>query len=100
MFYDWNCDGSYSKTSMTVNAGDTWINGEGYSGQWVQVAGMFMFNFSNGKTAYAGNLASKSVTGIMSTFGGLNGCFYMLQKGVPTTFALERVAHKTDSQGK
>lgn len=100
LFYDWNCDGTYSKTSMTVNANGTWSNGEGYTGPWVQVAGMFMFTFNNSETTYAGNLASKSITGISTTFGGLNGCFYMLQQGVPTTFAAERASGKLDSLGK
>ena len=100
LFYDWNCDGSYSKTDMTVNADGTWTSGEGYSGPWVQVAGMFMFTFNNSETTYAGNLASKSITGISTTFGGLNGCFYMLQAGVPTTFTAERVSGKLDSLGK
>jgi hypothetical protein len=100
LFYDWDCDGSYSKTTMTVNANGTWSSGEGYSGPWVQTAGMFMFTFNNSETTYAGNLASKSITGISTTFSGLNGCFYMLQAGVPTTFVAERAAGKVDSQGR
>jgi hypothetical protein len=100
LFYDWSCDGSYGKTTMTVNANGTWTNGEGYNGPWIQVAGMFMFTFNNSDTTYAGNLASKSVNGISTTFSGLNGCFYMLQQGVPTTFAAERAAGKVDSKGQ
>jgi hypothetical protein len=100
LFYDWNCDGSYSKTTMVVSAGGTWTNGEGHKGLWVQNAGMFMFTFNNSETTYAGNLASKSITGISTTFSGLNGCFYMLQAGVPTSFAEERVAGKMDAKGK
>jgi hypothetical protein len=42
LFYDWDCDGSYSKTTMTVNTNGTWTNGEGASGLWVQTAGIFM----------------------------------------------------------
>ena len=91
LFYDWGSDGSYSKTSMTVNAGGTWTNGEGFSGLWVQVAGMFMFTFNNLETTYAGNWASKSITGISTTFSGTTGSFYMLQAGVPTAFNAERV---------
>src|ERR1700752_1094637 len=98
LFYDWNCDGSYSKTTMTVNSGGTWTNGEGHKGLWVEAAGMFMFTFNNSETTYAGNLASKSITGISTTFSGLNGCFYMLQKGVPTSFLEARAAVKKDSK--
>lgn len=85
LFYDWSCDGSYSKSTINVNANGTWSGG-GYTGLWVQVAGMFLYTFNNSETTYAGNLASKSITGIMTTFSGLKGCFYMLQEGVPTSF--------------
>jgi hypothetical protein len=100
LFYDWNCDGTYGSTTMTINSDGTWSNGEGYKGPWVQVAGMFMFTFNNSDTTYAGNLASKSITGISTSFGGLNGCFYMLQAGVPTAFLEERAAGKQDSKGR
>lgn len=100
LFYDWDCTGNYGSTSMSINANGTWTNGQGYSGQWAQAAGMLMFKFNNINTTYCGNLASRSVTGIQSTFGGLNGCFYMLQAGVPTAFAEERGKHKSDSSGK
>lgn len=100
LFYNWDCDGSYSKTSMTANAGGNWTNREGHSGPWVQIAGMFMFTFNNSETTYAGNWASKSITGISTTFSGLKGCFYMLQKGVPTSFSAERVSDKKDASGE
>jgi hypothetical protein len=100
LFYDWDCDGSYGKTTMTVDPSGTWTSGEGYSGLWVQTAGMFMFTFNNSETTYAGTLASKSITGISTTFSGSNGCFYMLQEGVPTTFVAERAGGKADSQGR
>ncbi|ESA35544.1 hypothetical protein N836_11135 [Leptolyngbya sp. Heron Island J] len=98
-FYDWNCDGSYSSTTMDIKADGTWTSGEGYSGLWVQVAGMFLFTFNNSETTYAGNLASESITGIQTTFTGLTGCFYMLQSGVPTSFAALRIKEKADSSG-
>jgi hypothetical protein len=100
LFYDWDCDGSYSSTRMAVNNNGTWNNGEGFSGLWVQIAGMFVFTFNNSDVTYAGNLASKSITGVSTTFSGLNGCFYMLQQGVPTAFAEARAAAKRNSQGK
>jgi hypothetical protein len=98
LFFDWGCDGSYSKVAMTVNADGTFALG-GSSGKWVQIAGMFMFKFNSSETTYAGNLSSKSITGISTTFSGLNGCFYMLQEGVPTTFVEESVAGKLDAMG-
>jgi hypothetical protein len=100
LFYDWSCAGSYGSTSMTINANGTWTNGQGYSGVWVQAAGMLTFKFNNSNTTYSGNLASKSVTGIQSTFAGLNGCFYMLEAGVPTAHAELAAKGKADSSGK
>lgn len=100
LHYDWGCEGLYSSTPMTINADGTWSNGEGFTGQWVAVAGELMFQFDNLQTTYAGNLADLSVTGIQSTFSGLDGCFYMLQEGAPTEFALARRAEgKADSGG-
>jgi hypothetical protein len=97
LYYDWGCGGNYGSTPMTVAAGGTWTNGQGYNGQWVAAAGMITFQFNGSKTTYSGNLASKSVTGIMSTFSGTNGCFYMLQAGAAT---VEHVKGKLDADGK
>ena len=99
LFYDWDCDGTYSSATMTVNTDGTFTNSQGYRGLWTQDAGMFMFTFDDIETTYAGNLASKSITGTSTTFSGLNGCFYMLQEGVPTALAAERVAGQRDAAG-
>ena len=85
---------------MTINANGTWTNGQGYSGVWVQVAGMLTFKFNNSSTTYSGNLASKSVTCIQSTFTGTNGCFFMLQAGAPMAAAEAHEKGKADSSGK
>ena len=82
LFFDWDCDGSYSTLAVVFNAGGTWSGG-GFTGPWVSVAGMLTFTFNGSETTYSGNIASKSVTGIQTTFAGLNGCFYLLQAGVP-----------------
>ncbi len=100
LHYDWGCSGNYGSTSMAINANGTWTNGQGYSGVWVQAAGMLTFKFNNSNTTYSGNLASKSVTGIQSTFAGLNGCFYMLQAGAPMAAAEVHEKGKSDSSGK
>lgn len=100
LFYDWNSDGSYSKTSMTINAGGTWTNGEGASGVWIQVSGMFMFLFNNSKTTYAANFASKSMTGISTTFAGLTGSFYLLQSGVLPLAQEEKEEQGVKAKGK
>jgi hypothetical protein len=85
---------------MTINANGTWTNGQGYSGVWVQEAGMLTFKFNNSYTTYSGNLADKSVTGIQSTFTGGKGCFYMREAGAPTAFEEAPANGKLDSSGK
>ncbi len=100
LFYDWDCDGRFGSTTITVNNDGTFTSGEGPNGLWVQIAGMFVFTFNNTEVTYAGNLAGKSITGVNTTFSGRNGCFYMLQEGVPTAFAETRVAAKPDVRGK
>ena len=94
------CDGSYSKTTITINANGTFNTGDGHSGLWIQNAGMIVFSYNGLRVTYAGNFASKSITGISTTFSGLNGCFYMLQAGVPTAVGEVRAAGKQDSSGK
>ncbi len=85
---------------MTINANNTWTNGQGYHGSWVQVAGILTFQFDNSKTTYSGNLADKSVTGINTTFGGLNGSFYMLEAGALAARVEERAHAIADTSGK
>jgi hypothetical protein len=100
LYFDWNCDGGYGNTPMTVNANGTWTSGEGYSGVWIQAAGMVIFDFSTG-TVYAGNVASQSITGIQRAADGAVGCFYMLQSGAPTAADQPaRAKGKADSSGK
>jgi hypothetical protein len=101
LHYDWSTTGTYASTPMTVAANNTWTNGQGYNGTWVQVAGIFTFQFNNSKTTYSGNLADKSVTGVNTTFGGLNGSFYMLEEGAGAAArATERAHSIADSSGK
>ncbi len=94
LHYDWNCTGSYGTLAMTLASNGTWSGG-GLSGNWAVTggtpgttssdAGILMFDFSTAKTAYAGVLSSKTVTGTQSTFAGLNGCFFMEAAGGPTS---------------
>lgn len=103
MFYDWDCDGSFGAVEMILNSNHTWTSSEGYNGKWVRQEGMIIFNFSNSKTVYNGNIASKSITGINTTFkNNLSGCFYMLQEGA-TPLASQQASETSetmDSQGK
>ena len=87
--YDWGCDGSYGTITVTLNANGTWSGG-GFTGLWVSLAGQLALTFDNSETTYSGNIASMSVTGINTTFTGLNGCFYLLHAGAPTALSAVR----------
>jgi hypothetical protein len=102
LFFDWDCDGGYGNTPMTFKNDGTWTCGEGYSGKWVEGAGMLVFVYNGSQTTYCGNLASQSVTGISAfAAGGAKGCFYMLQEGaLPTSLDSKRAVKKPDSAGK
>jgi hypothetical protein len=80
LYYNWGLTGAYGNTPMTVNANDTWTNGQGYNGTWFQVAGMFVFQFTTG-TVYAGNIAYMAIVGTQRASSGGTGAFYMLQQG-------------------
>ncbi|SMD20555.1 hypothetical protein SAMN05661093_06479 [Kibdelosporangium aridum] len=79
--FDWQCDGSYSATSITFKPDGTFTAGAG-PGVWVIQAGMLTFQFDGIRTTYSS--ASSSGTGIQSTFGdfgGVNGCHLLLGPG-------------------
>ena len=99
LHYDWNSTGTYASTSMTIAPNNTWSNGEGYHGTWVHVAGILTFQFDNLKTTYSGNLADKSVTGINTTFGGLNGSFYLLEEGAGAAVRGRAAKHSVADSG-
>ncbi len=100
LYYDWNSTGAYGSTPMAIAANNTWSNGQGYHGTRVQVAGILTFQFNNSKTTYSGNLADKSATGINTTFGGLNGSFYMLEEGAAAAARAGQAHPVADSSGK
>ena len=56
IFYDWECNGNPSQFQATFNANGTWSGGR-FSGNWTEVAGMIMFNFSSGSAIYSANTA-------------------------------------------
>ncbi len=101
LHYDWNSTGTYASTSMNVASNHTFSDGQGHHGTWVQVAGILTFQFDNSKTTYSGNFADKSITGVNTTFNGLNGSFYMLEDGSGIVVREREIAHSVaDASGK
>jgi len=74
--YDWYCDGSYSKTTMTFNADGTFgIGTATNSGKWWEDHSTLTFTFTGG-TTYTAYHVNKSMTGVQHTTGTLSGCWY------------------------
>lgn len=90
LHYDWGCDGSYTQAGITFNNNGTFTS-ESYTGTWLQRDGMILFQYpSPSKTTYGGNFAGNAMVGMMSTFAGLNGCWYAIRVGSTIAKAEER----------
>src|SRR5215469_14572750 len=94
--YDWGCGGSYVQVGTTFNNNGTFSTpSQNLTGEWVQNNGMVLFRFDT----YGGNLAGNAMVGTMSTFEGLNGCWYAIRVGSTTVPAEERKP-EFDASGK
>jgi hypothetical protein len=98
LHYDWGCGGSYSQVDMNFNNDGTFTL-PGGNGNWVQIEGTIIWRFNTGPAIYGGNIVGSSMTGLMSTFGGSNGCWYALKSGATTMLAKERKP-ELDASGK
>jgi hypothetical protein len=82
LHYDWGCSGIYVQVGITAdNDGKFNIPTQKLTGKWVQNDGMILFQFDNNKVTYGGNFAGNAIVGMMSTFEGLNGCWYAIREG-------------------
>jgi hypothetical protein len=81
LYYDWSGSGtSYSSAVMTVKSDGTFVV-QGETGRWTQVTdnGMIIWKFAN-NCVYSGNVAGKTMTGIMSLFPSSNGVWYAIKQ--------------------
>lgn len=98
LHYGWGCSGSYAQVGITFNNNGTFsIPSQNYTGKWVQNDGMILFQFDTLKTTYGGNFAGNTMVGMMSTFAGLNGCWYAIKVG--TTMLAEERKPEFDPSG-
>jgi hypothetical protein len=82
LYYDWYCSGEHYSTTLNVYPDGTWETGSGYTGHWVKGRRIFMRKYDGLETVYSGIVRSnKKISGIMTTWDGTQGCFYM----VPST---------------
>ena len=79
LHFSWGCTGHYSPVNLTFNGNGTFSGGA--QGKWVQQDGTILLSFDTGPAKYAGNLDSHVGVGAMSTFSGLDGCWYLSKQG-------------------
>jgi len=80
LHYSWGPTNAYSQTPIQFNINGTFVNGPA-TGKWLQQNGTLLLSFDNGPAKYAGMIDGNVGSGAMSTFGGLNGCWYLIKQG-------------------
>ncbi len=81
----------YTTNLITFNADGTFTGPS--AGRWMLRDGTLMLSFNSGPAKYGGSLVGPVGTGEMSTFGGLNGCWYLVQQGTVGVAADDDAAH-------
>lgn len=94
LHYSWGCTNNYSQLNLTFNSNGTFSGT--LLGQWVQQDGTLLLGFSTGPAKYGGTVDGNVGSGAMSTFLGLNGCWYPTKAG--TVGVAPAAAHPTAKQ--
>jgi hypothetical protein len=94
LHYSWGFTGNYAQAPITFSTDGTF--GGTYSGKWRQLAGTLMLTFDRGPAKYGGTINGTIGSGLMSTFSGLDGFWYLSEQG--TTGILP--AETTDAAAK
>ena len=79
LHYSWGCTASYAQISVTLNGDGTFTGAE--SGRWRLRDGTLQLSFDDGPAKYGGTIDGNVASGAMSTFDGLNGCWYLVRQG-------------------
>ncbi|HEY0689978.1 MAG TPA: hypothetical protein VGD71_13175 [Kribbella sp.] len=94
LHYSWGATSVYGQTPLTFNADGTF--GGSYSGKWRKQSGTVMLSFDGGPAKYGGTVNGNVGSGAMSTFAGLDGCWYLSMQGtsgfLPEGALVEEVA--------
>ena len=93
LHYSWGCGSNYSQSTITFNSNGTF--GGTLAGKWIQQDGTLLLSFDTGPAKYGGTVDGNVGSGAMSTFAGLNGCWYLTKQGTVGILAEAAVAaHK------
>jgi hypothetical protein len=79
LHYSWGCAPNYAQTTLTLN-NDGSFSGS-LTGRWRLRDGTVMLSFDGGPAKYGGTVDGNVGSGAMSTFAGLNGCWYLVRQG-------------------
>ncbi len=79
LHYSWGCSSNYGQANITFNANGT-CSGTN-AGKWVQQDGTLLWSYDTGPAKYGGTVDGNVGSGAMSTFAGLNGCWYLTKQG-------------------
>jgi hypothetical protein len=98
LHFDWGCTRNYSQAPMTLVGDGTLSVLTNETGEWVENDGKIMWRFDTGPAMYSGDIIGPAMVGIMSTFQGLNGCWYATG-GFSTTMAFDARKPEYDVAG-
>lgn len=79
LHYAWSSTAQYSQVNLIFNSDGTFSGSA--AGKWVQQFGTILLSFNAGPAKYAGNIDGNVGTGAMTTFAGLDGCWYLTKQG-------------------
>jgi hypothetical protein len=91
LHFSWGPTSNFSQVPIAFHNDGTFANGSA-TGKWSQQDGTLLLSFDNGPAKYAGNVEGVVGSGAMSTFGGLNGCWYLTKQG--TTGVASATPHR------
>jgi Thermolysin metallopeptidase, alpha-helical domain/Thermolysin metallopeptidase, catalytic domain len=80
LHYSWGPTSNYAQVTLDFKADGTFAGGA--VGRWTQQDGTLLLSFNTGPAKYAGNVDANVGAGAMSTFGGLDGTWYLSKVGV------------------
>lgn len=80
LHFSWGPTNAYTQANIVFNNDGTFVNGTA-TGKWRQQDGTLLLSFDSGPAKYAGTIDGNVGSGAMSTFTGLNGCWYLTRQG-------------------
>jgi hypothetical protein len=79
LHFGWGSAGNYGQSDLVLN-GDGTFGGQ-FTGKWHQRDGTLMLSYDTGPAKYGGTVTGSIGSGLMSTFEGLDGCWYLSKEG-------------------